>query len=166
MNEYQILTVLAAFAFFYSVVASRLERTPVNGAVVYLFVGLLCGPYVLKLVELSIDAEGLKLLAELTLALVLFLDAVKLQVEELRSRWFVPALTLGPGTTLIIALLAGTITWLTGLPVIIGFIGGAILASTDPVVLRELIRDSRIPRPTARNHVGAWRCGYATCLRG
>ena len=43
MNEYQILTILAAFAFFYSVVASRLERTPINGAVIYLFVGLACG---------------------------------------------------------------------------------------------------------------------------
>lgn len=39
MSEYQILTVLAAFAFLYSVVASRLERTPISGAVVYLVVG-------------------------------------------------------------------------------------------------------------------------------
>ena len=36
MLEYQTLAVLAAFAFFYSVVASRLERTPINGALVYL----------------------------------------------------------------------------------------------------------------------------------
>ena len=35
MSEYQILAVLAAFTFFYSVVAARLERTPVSGAVVY-----------------------------------------------------------------------------------------------------------------------------------
>ena len=57
MSEYQILTVLAAFAFFYSLIASRLERTPISGAVVYLFVGLACGPYGLRLIELNVDGE-------------------------------------------------------------------------------------------------------------
>ena len=75
MSEYQVLTVLAAFAFFYSVVASRLERTPINGPVVYLFVGLACGTYGLGLVELDVDREMLKRLAEWTLALVLFSDS-------------------------------------------------------------------------------------------
>ena len=60
MSEYQILTVLASFAFFYSVIASRLERTPVSGAVVYLFAGLACGSYGLKLIELDVDGEGLE----------------------------------------------------------------------------------------------------------
>ena len=72
MSEYEILAVLAAFAFFYSVVASRLEKTPVSGAVVYLFAGLLCGSYGLKLIDLDVDADGLKRLSEYTLALVLF----------------------------------------------------------------------------------------------
>ena len=58
MLEYQTLAVLAAFAVFYSVVASRLERTPVNGALVYLVAGLLCGPYGLNLIALNVDAEG------------------------------------------------------------------------------------------------------------
>ena len=30
---------------------------------------------------------------------------------------------------------------------ILDIIGGALLASTDPVVLREILRDNRIPRP-------------------
>jgi NhaP-type Na+/H+ or K+/H+ antiporter len=76
----------------------------------------------------------LEIVATLTLALVLFLDAVKLQIEELPSRWIVPVLVLGPGTVLIIALGAGSITWLIGLPLLLAFMGGAILASTDPVV--------------------------------
>ncbi len=65
MSEYQILTVLAAFVFLYSIVASRLERTPFSGAVIYLFVGLACGSYGLQLVKLDVDGEGLKLLAEI-----------------------------------------------------------------------------------------------------
>ena len=38
------------------------------------------------------------------------------------------------------------IALLLGFGWVVAFIGGAILASTDPVVLRELVRDPRIPR--------------------
>jgi NhaP-type Na+/H+ or K+/H+ antiporter len=70
MSEYQILTVLAAFAFLYSAIASRLERTPLSDAVVYLFVGLACGTYGLGFIQLEADREAVKRLAEFTWALV------------------------------------------------------------------------------------------------
>ena len=62
----------------------------------------------------------LEVVATLTSALGPFLDAVKLQVAELGKRWLAPALILGPGTALIVV---------------------AVLASTDPVVLWEIVRD-------------------------
>jgi NhaP-type Na+/H+ or K+/H+ antiporter len=74
------------------------------------------------------------------------LDAVNLQIEELGKRWLIPALILGPGTLLIIALGAVPLALLLGFGWIVAFIGGAMLASTDPVVLREIVRDQRIPR--------------------
>ena len=46
----------------------------------------------------------LEVVVTLTLALVLFLGAVKLQVTELGKRWLVSALILGSGTGLIIAI--------------------------------------------------------------
>ena len=82
----------------------------------------------------------------LTLSLVLFLDAVNLQIDELGKRWVVPALILGPGTALIITLGAVPLALLLGFGWVVAFIGGAVLASTDPVVLRDIVRDERIPR--------------------
>ena len=67
---YGTLAVLAAFAFVYSVVASRLERTAVNGPVVYLAFGILAGPHVLGWLDLSVGGEGLRTVAELTLCLL------------------------------------------------------------------------------------------------
>ena len=58
MSEYQILSVFAAFAFAYSLIASRLEKTPINGALVYVAMGMLCGPDLLGLIELSIDEKA------------------------------------------------------------------------------------------------------------
>ena len=89
MSEYQILSVMAAFVFLYSLVAARLERTPISGALVYVLAGLLCGPAVLGLVDLQIDVEGIRWLAELTLAVVLFTDAADANLGVLRrSRRF------------------------------------------------------------------------------
>ena len=58
----------------------------------------------------------------------------------------VPALILGPGTGLIIAIGAVPIALLLDFSWPVAFIGGAVLASTDPVVLREVLRDEGIPR--------------------
>ena len=69
------LAVPAAFVFVHSVVARRLEETPISGAFVFVSFGIVCGPIGLGLVNLDVDAEGIRTLAELTLALVLFTDA-------------------------------------------------------------------------------------------
>ena len=103
MSEYYILTVLAAFVFLYSVVASRLERTPVNGAVVYLFVGLAVGTQGLGILDLDVDDEGIKRLAEYTLALVLFADSSNANLGVLRSVKGIPARLLLVGLPLTIA---------------------------------------------------------------
>ena len=103
MSEYQILTVLAAFTFFYSVLASRLERTPVSGAVVYLFAGLACGSYGLELIELDVDADGLKRLAEFTLAMVLFSDSANANLGVLKKVKWIPIRLLLIGLPLTIA---------------------------------------------------------------
>jgi NhaP-type Na+/H+ or K+/H+ antiporter len=112
----------------------------------FLGFGLLIGPRGLGIIELGPQDATLEVVATLTLSLVLFLDAVRLQVDELGKRWLILFMVLGPGTGLIIVLGAVPIALLVGFGWLIAFIGGAILASTDPVVLREILRDSRIPR--------------------
>ena len=102
MLEYQTLAVLAGFAFFYSVVAARLERTPINGALVYLLAGLVCSPFGFKLVDLNIDQEGVKGLAEFTLALVLFSDSANANLTVLRKVEWIPVRLLLIGLPLTI----------------------------------------------------------------
>ena len=103
MSEYYILAVLAAFVFLYSIVASRLERTPFSGAVVYLFVGLIFGAQGLGVVELDVDDEGIKRLAEFTLALVLFADSSNANLGVLRGVKGIPTRLLLIGLPLTIA---------------------------------------------------------------
>ena len=122
------------------------ERSPLSFPLLFLGLGFVLGDRGFGVIELGPHSPILEVVATLTLALVLFLDATRLQVDELGRRWVIPVLILGPGTGLIIALGAVPLALLLGFGWVMAFIGGAILASTDPVVLREILRDHRIPR--------------------
>jgi NhaP-type Na+/H+ or K+/H+ antiporter len=104
MSEYQVLTIFAAFAFVYSIIASRLERTPVNGALVYVAVGMLLGPQGLGLIDLNVEGETISMLAEFALAVCLFTDSSNANLGVLRRIEAAPIRLLLVGLPLTIAL--------------------------------------------------------------
>ena len=147
MPDYLLGFALIAIVLTVSALVSGLvERLPLSFPLIFLGLGFVLGERVFGVIEIGPHDPTLEIVATLTLALVLFLDAVRLDVREPGEHWFVPYLILGPGTALIIALGAIPIALLLGFTWVMAFIGGAILASTDPVVLREILRDVRIPR--------------------
>jgi NhaP-type Na+/H+ or K+/H+ antiporter len=87
-------------------------------------------------------------MATLSLALVLFTDAVSLSIAETRRHAGLAGLVLGPGTMVTAALTALAAWGLLGLPWPAAVVLGAALASTDPVILRGLLRRRDIPAPT------------------
>ena len=142
-----ILGVVAVILTVTALASGLVERSPISFPLIFLGLGFLLGSKGFNALEVGPHSPLLEVVATLTLALVLFLDAVKLQVAELGKRWLVPALILGPGTGLIIVVGALPFGLFLNFGWILAFIGGAVLASTDPVVLREIVRDQRIPRP-------------------
>jgi NhaP-type Na+/H+ or K+/H+ antiporter len=130
--------------------AGLVERAPLSFPMLFLGHGFLVGDRGLGLISIGLDSPVLEVVAIVTLALVLFLDAVNLELTELRRDWLAPLLVLGPGTLLVIGLVAGLGTLLLDLPVVLALLLGTILASTDPVVLRDVLRDPRIPRSVRR----------------
>jgi Kef-type K+ transport system membrane component KefB len=75
---YSNLAVLAVFGFLFSAIAGRIQRSSISGPIVYIFFGLLVGPMFLGLIDFHIEAVELRVIADLTLALVLFVDAAAL----------------------------------------------------------------------------------------
>lgn len=136
--------VLAALA------AGFVERAPLSFPILFLGLGFFVGPWGVGLFDVTLHSPSLEAVGVLTLALVLFLDAVHLDVRELRRDWKVPALVLGPGTAIVIALIAALGVGLLGFGLATALLLGAILSSTDPVVLRDTLRDARIPQPVRR----------------
>ena len=100
----------------------------------------------LGVLHVDVHDRALEAIAVLSLAFVLFLDAVNLRFDEGEKAWLVPVLALGPGTLLTIGLIAIAARFILGLPILESLLLGAILASIDPVVLRDVVRDARVPR--------------------
>lgn len=128
-----------------ALVAGIVERAPLSFPMLFLGLGFLVGPRGLEIVDVGVNDPSLEVVATATLALVLFLDAVNLEVARERHEWLVPALTLGPGTILIVLMVAGAAMLLLDVSPVIAFLLGASLSSTDPVVLRDVVRDRRLP---------------------
>ena len=138
--------VIAAILIVTALASGLVERSLFSFPLLCLSAGIILGEGVLGVFEVGAESQSLEILATLTLSLVLFLDAVRLDPRELGKRWLVPVLVLGPGTVLIITLGATSLSLILGFGWLLAFMGGAMLASTDPVVLREIVRDERIPR--------------------
>ena len=83
------LATIAALLIGYATVSRRLERLNVSGAMFFTTAGLLVGP-VLGLLDLQVHGEQVKLLAEITLTLVLFADASRISLRALHREFAVP----------------------------------------------------------------------------
>ncbi len=147
---------LSAFALFATVLtlsalaSGLVERAPISFPMIFLGLGFLLGERGFGILSVGSHDVTLEVIATLSLSFVLFLDAVKLRFDEVGQDWRVPALSLGPGTLLIIGMVALASSVLMGTGLIASLLVGAILSSTDPVVLRDVVRDTRIPRSIRR----------------
>ena len=123
-------------------------RAPLSFPMIFLGIGFLLGSY--KIIDIDVHSPLLETVALISLALVLFLDAVNIQIDELKNEWYVPMATLGPGTLLIIGGVALVAYYLVGVTPLQALLLGAVLASTDPVVLRDIVKNQIVPRSVRR----------------
>jgi NhaP-type Na+/H+ or K+/H+ antiporter len=128
-----------------SLLSGVIERTGVPQVAIFLLLGVVLGPAGLNLVNLTLQSPTLQWIATLALVLVLFTDAIAMDFSQFRRPRRVLLVILVPAT-LIPAVLIGLLArFLLGLGWLPSAILGAALASTDPVMLRTLIRRSSIP---------------------
>lgn len=145
---YQNLAVFAAFLLIYSLIAGRFESRLVNGPLLFLLAGWLLGPSAVGLLSLSIDGAGIKLLAELTLVIVLFSDAANTDWRVLAANRALPVRLLLIGLPL--TLIGGTLfgRWLyPDLPLLELAILSTILAPTDAALGKAVVSNTAVPAP-------------------
>lgn len=139
------LAIIGIVIIVSALLSGLIERSGLPQVAVFLALGAMLGPAGLGVLNISLDSAALRVVATLSLALVLFTDAVSLNIAEVRRRGTLALRLLGPGTLLTAALIALAGWWLLGLSVAGATILGAALASSDPVLLRGLLRRRDIP---------------------
>jgi NhaP-type Na+/H+ or K+/H+ antiporter len=136
---------IAALLIGYGAVSRRLSRLNVSGAMFFTTAGLLVGP-VLGLVDLHVQGEQVKLLAEITLTLVLFADASRISLAALHREFAVPVRLLGIGLPLTIV--AGSLVGAAVVPGISfteALVLAIVLACTDAALGQAVVSDERVP---------------------
>ena len=140
--------VIGAVVLTAALLSGAAERTRFPHVVVFLALGTALGPLGFGVVAFGIDSEAIRVIATLGLLLVLFTDAVDVAFSDLRRHARLAFLILGPGTLATAAVIGAAAWWLLGLGVAESVVLGAALASTDPVLLRSILRSPAIPGPT------------------
>ena len=114
------LAIIAALIFVWGTLSARLERTDMTAPILFTVAGLLLTHGPLRVLGVEPSGEQVKLLAEATLALVLFSDASRVGLRNLRADAGLCLrllgiglpLTIGLGTLLAWAVVGGASVWL------------------------------------------------------
>lgn len=128
-----------------SLLSGVVEKTGVPQVAIFLVLGAVLGPFGLGVFDLGLDSPALRAIATLGLVLVLFSDAIGMDLKEVRRNARLALLVLGPGSLIPALFIAIASHVLIGLPWAAAAIIGASLASTDPVLLRALLRRQDVP---------------------
>jgi NhaP-type Na+/H+ or K+/H+ antiporter len=147
---YENMTILAAFVFVYSLAGGGLAKTPISGAIVFTAFGLALGPLGFGVLKLSAGAEQIRLLAELTLALVLFTDAANSNLGVLKQSFRIPGrlLLIGLPLTILLGIGVGVIVF-DKLSLLEIAILATMLAPTDAALGKAVVTDESV-RPDIR----------------
>ena len=132
-----------------SLLSGAIERSGLPQVAIFLILGALFGPIGLGLITLTLESPTLQVIGTLALVLVLFTDAIAIDIGDVKRQGKLVFLVLGPGTLLPAALIGVAGYFLLNLGPLESAILGAALASTDPVLLRNLLRRPSLPS-TAR----------------
>nr|WP_303626527.1 sodium:proton antiporter [Roseovarius sp. M141] len=85
-------------------------------------------------------------LLEGMLGLLLFAGALHVKVSDLRAQWLPVVLMATIGVGLSTLVVGGAFSWLTGMPLMIALIFGALISPTDPVAVLGVLRQANLPQ--------------------
>lgn len=141
------LALVGAVVVIAALLSGAVERSGWPQVAVFLALGAVLGPFGLGIVSVGVESPILRVVATLSLVLVLFTDAVSLNMSELRSHKLLAGLVLGPGTVASAVLVSAAAIWILKVPLPLAAMLGAALASTDPVLLRSVLRRPDLSPP-------------------
>lgn len=85
-------------------------------------------------------------LLEGMLGLLLFAGALHVKISDLRAQWRLVFLMATMGIGLSTAIVGLGFSWITGMPLLIALVFGALISPTDPVAVLGVLREANLPK--------------------
>jgi len=138
--------VIALGVLAFALISGRTQRSIITAPMVFVIFGLIVGPYHLGWVDLDIDRGFIHSLAEITLVLVLFIDAARIDLKLLVKDHNIPIRLLLIGLPLtIIAGSAFAIGMFEQFTIWEAVILAVILSPTDAALGQAVVSSKAIP---------------------
>ncbi len=146
MHDYPVIIFAALLAYVFGLFSKLAERSPLTGPMVFVAVGILVGPLGFGWLQVAVNAELVRVMAEITLVLVLFIDASLIDLPALIRSRGIPLrllliglpLTMGLGILLAWPLFPHLSFWLLALLAL-------ILSPTDAALGQAVVKSEAVP---------------------
>jgi NhaP-type Na+/H+ or K+/H+ antiporter len=144
------VTIALTVVVLYALVAGQLARRSISAPIVLVAAGIVLGEGAIDVLHVTVDTASVRLLAELTLALLLFADASTLRLRDASRDAGLPGRLLGVGLPLTMALgallahLVFPVSWAEAALV------ACILAPTDAALGLAVVSDPAVPARVRR----------------
>lgn len=138
------IAIIAIVLLAFTAVSRRLDASPITMPMVFVAAGALLSAS--GIVGVAPELDAIALLAEVTLAVILFSDATRLSLPRLRQSLELPARLLGIGLPLTVLLGMGlNLVIFPGWPVAQALLLAAILAPTDAALGSAVVSNPDVP---------------------
>ena len=147
----ELILAIAATLVVWGLVSARVESFDVSAPMFFVAIGFVLANDPVSAIDVDVHSETLRALAEVTLALLLFSDAARVNIRALRRDAGVPVRLLFGGLPLTIAL--GTATAVLLFPDLDPWAAAAIAAAvapTDAALGAQVVADPHVPHRIRR----------------
>ncbi|MFC7339450.1 cation:proton antiporter [Haloferula chungangensis] len=141
-----LISLAALLVFGYGLFSGRLSKTVISGPMLFVLAGVLAGPLGFDLFDPGLESEMVKVVAEVTLMVILFTDASTLKLGALKREYKVPLrllafglpLTMMLGFALAVPMFPGVSLWLVAAMAF-------ILSPTDAALGQAVVSSDQVP---------------------
>jgi len=146
MTDHPGIIFAAAMIFIYGLFSRVSDRSPITAPMVFVAMGILVGPLGLNYFHMEVEGEFVHILTEVTLVLILFVDASTINLKRLIEDRSIPTrmlfiglpLTMLLGTGLAYLIYPEVSIWLLVLMAL-------ILSPTDAALGQAVVKSKKVP---------------------
>jgi len=142
----ELIATVALFILLFGFISKRIQKTPLTSTMVFVLFGILISKQFLGILDTDLDSSVINVIAELTLILVLFTDASRIDLKQVIREHAIPVRLLGIGLplTIVFGAIAAFVVF-NFLTFWEGALLAAILAPTDAALGQAVVSNPRVP---------------------